>query len=403
MSPLFPVIEFMCEQQQTVRSIIALCARDQDNEGMQTALSQLLHKFRDWTTLIQEAEHHGMAPLLNKHLAKVDAQIPRPHKLVLQGLYLRHRRANTIRREAIVEMLVAFKKAHIDIMLIKGSALCNLVYSDSELRPMRDIDILVRGDDAPAAETLLIEMGYQSEIREDIPDGHYHLVPLIKQVGGMEINIEIHHNLLPFLPGFPLRPLESLMDTAIPFNLDGVQALSIGYEEMLWYIYQHGFGMPLSYSSFRFMHAADMITLVEKELGQIDWQIVRAEHPKISNILVALHYLSPWSERVLEALHLPIGKPPKGVGKAYAGWPCRHIRDLKGEGLLFLLKETLLPAAWWLHLYYGAKPGLSQLRTLVWSHPHNVFWWFRIYWPFLQKNQLNFFRIKNSVINRLKS
>jgi len=101
----------------------------------------------------------------------------------------------------------------------------------------------------------------------------------------MEINIEIHHNLLPLLPGFPLRPLESLIGATIPFELDGVQALSLGYEDMLWHLYQHGFGMPLSYGAFRFMHAADMITLVEKELEQIDWQTVHTEHPKITNIL----------------------------------------------------------------------------------------------------------------------
>jgi len=62
-------------------------------------------------------------------------------------------------RLPFLKMLVAFQEAHIDSMLIKDSAPCNQVYSDSGLRPMRDIDILVRGDDVPAAETLLIENG----------------------------------------------------------------------------------------------------------------------------------------------------------------------------------------------------------------------------------------------------
>ena len=377
-------------QQQKTRSILSLCGRDNEHDAMQAALSQSLQGFHDWAKLIQEAEHHGMAPLVYKHLNTIGAKIPQSQKQILQSLYLRHRRANTIRKEALKEVLIAFKQADIESLLIKGSVLCNLVYSDSGLRPMRDIDILVRGDDAPTAEALLIDMGYKSQIRLDIPDGHYHLVPLVKQVGGMEINIEIHHNLLPFLPGFPLRPLESLIGAAIPFELDGVQALSLGYEDMLWYLYQHGFGMPLSYGAFRFMHAADMTTLVEKELEQIDWQTMRTEHPEITNILTALHYLSPWSERVLKALKLPVGRKPNGVGQAFAGWPCRHLRDLKGENRFSLIKETLLPPEWWLHIHYGITPGLSQIRVLLWEHPRNLFWWLRIYWPMFRKNHLSF-------------
>ncbi len=101
----------MSTQQQKTRSILALCVRDNEHESMQTALSQSLHGFHDWAELIQEAEHHGMAPLLNKHLSKIGAKIPQQHQLVLQSLYLRHRRANTIRKAALLENVSSFPRS----------------------------------------------------------------------------------------------------------------------------------------------------------------------------------------------------------------------------------------------------------------------------------------------------
>jgi hypothetical protein len=380
----------MNEQEPKIQEILALCSRDQEHETMQIALTCAVEGLHNWAGLIHEAELHGVAPLIYKHLININTKIPQQHKQVLQGLYLRHRRANTIRKKALREMLITLNQAQIGVLLIKGSALCNLLYSDIGLRPMRDIDILVRKEEAPAAEALLIEQGYHQEPYSHIPDGHYHLDPLLKQVGGMEVNVEIHHNLLPFLPGYPLRPFDDLLSAAISFNLDGVQAMSLGYEDMLWYVYQHGFGMPLSYGTFRFMHAADLITLVEKQLDQIDWLSIQTKHPQITNILTALHYVSPWSDRVLKTLKLPVGKKPNGVGKPFTGWPCRHIRDLQGESLFSLIKETLLPPTWWLYIHYGRGPGFSQLRTLIWDHPRNVFWWFRIYWPLFRESHLNF-------------
>lgn len=363
------------------REILGLCAREQGHAAMRDRLAAALDGFTDWEALISLAERHSMAPLLHRHLNEAGVVPPLEHRRSLQALALRHRHADTVRREALKEILTAFQRAGMPILLFKGAALARMAYSDGGLRPMRDLDILVRGADAPEAENLLKAIGYQPEVRFDIPDGHYHLVPLRKKLGGLHVHVEPHHNLLPFLPGYPLWPLDALIDTTQVFEIDGIPAKTLGREDLLWHVYLHGFAMPLTYEPFRFIHAADMVTLVEKELETMDWAHLRAERPRLLNALGALHHLSPWPGHVLEKLGIPLGRKPGGLGRPYEGWPRRHLRELGKESRLALLKATLLPPAWWLRMHYGAGPGFALFRALLWEHPRAVFWWLRLYWP----------------------
>lgn len=386
-----PLIMIMKSQAQVIQEILAHCSRDIEHEIMQTSLSHLLIELHDWETLINQAEHHGLAPLLYKHLSGIETLIPRDYKHKLQGLYLRHRQANTIRNKAIVEILNLFQRSNIDVLLIKGSALSNFLYSSNAMRPMRDIDILVRKEDANTAQQTLLKNGYQAEPHSHIPEGHHHLDPVIKKIDGMNIQIEIHHNLLPFLKGYETRSFNELLGDATQFKVNNVDALTLGLEDMLWYLYQHGLGMPITFGAFRFIHAADIITLVEKEINQINWDALDTVHPQIYNILSALHHLSPWSKKVITTLNLKVKQAPKGVGKPFTGWPARHLKEIHNENLPSFLSETFFPPQWWRQVYYGRPQGFSQLFTLFWDHPRNLMLWFKFYWPSFKNNCLTSF------------
>lgn len=71
---------------------------------------------------------------------------------------MRTRRANEIRRTTGV-IVSAFQDESIDCLLVKGIALGSFVYRDPDHRPMRDIDLLVKNDDATRAAQLLFDLG----------------------------------------------------------------------------------------------------------------------------------------------------------------------------------------------------------------------------------------------------
>jgi len=92
-------------------------------------------------------------------------------------------------------------------VLLKGISLAGECYVPPHLRPMRDIDILVREDEIEDSKAALEACGFSSR-REDESSGffekHHHLPPLFHAATG--ICLEVHHHIMrlpPWFEGFP--------------------------------------------------------------------------------------------------------------------------------------------------------------------------------------------------------
>ena len=64
--------------------------------------------------------------------------------------------------DACTEILTAFKQANIDVMLLKGAVLAPLYYPDPLLRPLADLDLLIRPKDVAASRAIMLkQLGYR--------------------------------------------------------------------------------------------------------------------------------------------------------------------------------------------------------------------------------------------------
>lgn len=373
-----------------MQNILALCACDNSNAAMSaeliSALAVLPNREDSWEHLIHSAEQHGIASLLYKHIRDIDFQIPEASRRLLQSLYLRNRMSSRIRNKAVVEIINAYQFEGIDVLLVKGIALCNFVYSETGLRPMRDIDLLVKKSDLKKAEKVLLDLGYIAAQHHAIPHDYYHLVPLEKKIDGLPVGIELHHNLLPFHPQYPLWPLEKSYGHAREIEIDGTCAKTLSLEDTLYYVYLHGFQAPLTYEPYRLMHVADIVSLVEKYLSDLNWSHIQIEASTLINSVSRFHFLTPWSDSVLTQLRLDVRKQPRGVGHAFSGWPLQKIKDEKPCNIPMLLKETLLPSRWWLQVYYGHLHGRSYWKARCFDHPRTLWRWVKVYWFAYLKN-----------------
>jgi Uncharacterised nucleotidyltransferase len=374
-----------------VQKILALCARNSGNDAMYTELISTLAAFpaqeNSWKEMVHKAEQHGVASLLHKHVQDIDLQIPKASRRLLQSLYLRNRRSNVSRNGAVVEIINAYRHAGIDVLLVKGIALCNFVYSEIALRPMRDIDLLVKKSDLKNAECILLDLGYSPAQHHSIPHDYYHLAPLEKKIDGLPVGIELHHNLLPFHPQYPLWPLERSYHDAREIKIDGISAHTLSLEDTLHYVYLHGFQAPLTYEPYRLMHVADVVSLVEKYVSEMDWEQIQREKTTLVNRISRFHFLTPWSEPVCEQLGFDIEKKPRGIGSSYNGWPLRKIKDVDRCNAIILLQETLFPSQWWLQLYYGYLYGSGYWKARCFEHPRTIWRWIKVYWYAYLKNR----------------
>jgi len=92
------------------------------------------------------------------------------------------------------QVLSVLGEAGIEVVLLKGAALATSVYGSFRDRPMYDLDLLVRPEQADRAWDLLRQAGWIHDAVEcptEFYNGHHHLAPL-DDPAGTGLSIEIH-------------------------------------------------------------------------------------------------------------------------------------------------------------------------------------------------------------------
>jgi len=355
--------------------LLASCARAGGHPLQLERLAEQVKGYTDWQSLPSRAEVNGLAPLVHLQLQSTGLAFPDTTRRVLAALTLRHRRANHIRGNALAEILNTFKQENIEILVLKGAALANTVYPQPGLRPMRDMDILVKNQEALRAQAKLVELGFNARVPASLANQSIHHLPIANRLDdGLTVSLELHYQLLPSM-AHPVY-YEELSPDASSFSVNGVAAQTLGHEDMLWHIYRHSFAPPLIGQPIRLIWMADFVSLVEKYVDEIDWGKLKYKYPQVWNILPAFHALTPWSDKVLNTLNMDIDPPLKGTGQTFQGWPQSSLAVQRNKGLRRFLGDTFWPSEWWLQLYYGLErrsPGWWWMRLI--GHPLHIAGW----------------------------
>lgn len=358
--------------------LLDVCARIEGHTTQHKLVQRFSSEVQNWQSLLQQAELEGLTPLLNKHLSESESVYPAWVKRSLHLSCKHHCRQAEMRIQVLLELLALLRKNGIETLLLKGSALAYTLYPDPALRPMRDIDLLLRPEDAQRAHDLLKAGGF-TQAEAVIPPDHFHLPPLYRQAGKTSICIEIHRGLYPNCPPYyPKVDFNRLFKTGQRFRIGDGEAVTFADEEMLHYLYQHGFHAPLTYEPYKLINAADLIGFTERHCNSLDWEHIEKKFPLLYRALPMLHSIAPWDSAKVPARFL---KDRRLEPRPYGGWPHKRLKDLKAAGnrLPEILAKTFLPSIWWLKLYYGADTTIKRLICLCWHHPRHIFWWARMY------------------------
>lgn len=368
---------------QTYR-LMALCARVGRHPRFEAQLAALLRDFTAWDDLPTQAERHGMGPLLWYHLREED--IPQATRRALLGLYLRDRALNQIHAQALLELLDLLGKKDIRPLVLKGLALAWQAYPDPALRPVSDIDLFLVKDDLLPAMEALRQAGYRLDDLparpECLPKGINADSP---SHGGVSTHIELHH----YDPAHRIindnAPDDEFRDIREPpqrINIEGCDVYTTSPLDTLHYLMRH-FTRHLFDSranrpvSFKWM--ADIITLVEKQAHELDWNALARRDSLFLKRLSVLYSLTPPPEGYQTLLHLKPPVPMGGLGQYPRGWPQWPFPNWVQVGFWRYVGLTFAPPAeWWLRLVYGLDEGsvawhgqvvyrLRLLRLMGWA------------------------------------
>jgi hypothetical protein len=159
----------------------------------------------DVPEIVQIAVKNGLAAALFQELNSAEIVCPPHLKTELKKAYYSNLFRNTRLTKVWQELKELFERHQLAYVPLKGIYLSQYVYSDSTLRAMSDIDVLLKADDATKVYKLLLEQGAVSEAplynaNEDTTDHH---LPGLTYKG---VYIEIHRGLFPDDATYNLLP-----------------------------------------------------------------------------------------------------------------------------------------------------------------------------------------------------
>ena len=155
----------------------------------------------DWARMLSMARQHRLEPLLHWRLKHEHADVPAPDEVrqALAASYRSAARGALLKQNELANVSRILRGAGIAFIALKGAYLAYAVYPNPAMRPLRDLDLLVRHDDALAAYQALLDGGcrrlpqYGRDPRAALADKK-HLPQLLSQAG--DICVELHARLL---------------------------------------------------------------------------------------------------------------------------------------------------------------------------------------------------------------
>ena len=343
---------------------LSLCAQRPGSPAVAQRLPSALSGVRSLDELAAAAEQHGLEPLVLAHVERAGLAISAEVRDRLRARRTQHAHAAAVRSRVVADVASVLAGAEVPFLVLKGAALAHLVYADPRLRPMRDVDLLVRKTDAERAAAVLRRCGFAPG-GLTVPSRHHHLQGMATVREGATVAIELHHELLPRTAFVPTRTYDDLIGRSQPFDWDGAVFRTLGREDMLWHVYAHAFVInTLRPGAIRLVSVADLTHATEAWVDRIDWARLRHEFPRLLRALHVLHDAVPWSPPVADALREQAAPPAAPVPV--------HPIDADPEWSLRLLPVVVWPPEWWFRMRYGitAWPRWAWCRLV--GHPSHL-------------------------------
>ncbi len=277
-----------------------------------------------WSTLVSEASRHRVAPLLYDkiRLACADAIIPEDVVRKLREKYLANAHRNTVLYHQLSELVAHFNDKSIPVVLLKGAHLAEFIYNDIALRPMSDLDIMVKEEHLSEAVQIAFSAGYrflqdqnhEKEETIDIGNFDYGIMPDFKHFKALihpesKCMLEIHCFIASEESPFNISMME-LWKQARPENLNGNSVFVLSPEDLIIYLCLHAaydhlfdFGLSALYDiSIAIKHYENDLNWDEISHRSGQWHATHC-------LLLALYFTKKWMganipDELFENFHL---------------------------------------------------------------------------------------------------
>ena len=245
------------------------------------------------------AAAHDVAPFLSRRLRELEW-----HAGASSARLREASRASAARNLMLFadlgKILMAARAAGWSVIPLKGAFLAEAVYGDIALRPMADLDLLVKPADLPRAVETLRQLGYESDQPFDPVEqqGGFQDMPPMRRSGGAMV--ELHWTLVTPLCGARIddREIDGIWHRATPATIAGAPALALAPEDLLLHVLMHA-SVHHRFADVGLKAFVDITEIVRHYGASLEWQAFteRANRWGVANgVRMALMLAEEWTD-----------------------------------------------------------------------------------------------------------
>jgi len=256
--------------------LLLLCARVSLNDQAREEIERVIGAGPNWEMILSRSRTEGVDALLYMHLRELERIKPQiPHTILarMKTSYQRHWARNLALTEHWAELIALLRGEGVDVITHKGMALVHTVYPDIGLRPMADIDLLIRPVDLPTVKRALRTAGYRTPgdtmEAEEAFRGYLHFVR-------NSTIIDLHWELANYtrFEGIVEVDHDGLWNRARPLAVGNAQGLMLSPEDMLLHLALH---VTLGSEFGRLIWFTDVDAVLGRCGSTLDWERVLEE------------------------------------------------------------------------------------------------------------------------------
>jgi Uncharacterised nucleotidyltransferase len=331
--------------------------------------SQVVSSFSE--EQINWAVRNGLGPLLVWATREDRLRDTSPLWPLLQGADLTARVISAEHFDALTEIVDACDFAA-PLTLLKGISIADQYYPEPHLRPMRDIDLLVRAESVSTVEFALEKLGYVRRSKSGLPptffETYHHSMPFMHP--RRNVWVEIHDRLFPpatFLGDSDTFSINRVVNEVHVSEFKKGRVSRLSPELQLAYIASHwtrSFSTPGGVVAM-----LDMIFLLRGAHRGLDWD--RLLHwldgsVSASHVYLILSYLKQYDlVKIEESIFSKLALTQRSFGKLNLKMLHRVIdRHMLGGKTVDSKRVVELLSVVWGNLLLPSPPWLNLARVL---------------------------------------
>ena len=260
--------------------------------------SKLYQKFNrelTWDAILNEGYQEDLAPMLYYIINKspVFKTLNIEHRTLnlfvsdeikdkLKSLCNQYLVQNMIQFKELDTILNAFEKEGIDLIQLKGAWIAKNYYPDPALRPMGDLDLLVRKEDMKRAKECLMNIGYalaEGPDEETFEKRHFHF-SYVKHNVIFSTVVELHHNISRAKYDFIDYDIREFWENALPISEAYKHVFTIPKEYLLLHLFWHTYLNLSNHLYIRLIWLLDIVSIIREHRADIDWVFIEKKANK---------------------------------------------------------------------------------------------------------------------------